>query len=137
MARQIGRSGHQPRRGRSERLRRLGGGNVAPRRSSVVGYPEVASGLIGLRGLIRPSASAIREQKQWSLPRPGAQAGRIEFTLTMPSSRLLDPKRAPPRWRDVAGDRLARVGSDEEVATVALFAVLGRVLIFHCALRHF
>ena len=42
MARQIGRSGHQPRRGRSERLRRLGGGNLAPRRSPVAGYPEIA-----------------------------------------------------------------------------------------------
>jgi hypothetical protein len=50
------------------------------------------------------------------------------------SSGLLDPKRAPPRRRDLAGDRLASIRSDEQVAAVAPLAVLRRRLIFHRAL---
>jgi hypothetical protein len=53
------------------------------------------------------------------------------------SRRLLHPKRAPPFRRDVAGDRLAGVRSDEEIAPVALFAVFGRRLIFYGVLGHF
>ena len=72
---------------------------------------------------------------------------RIVFTLSHEniraqhgpgaSRRLLHPKRAPPFRRDVAGDRLAGVRSDEQIAPVALFAVFGRRLIFYRALRHF